>query len=290
MNIHSYLRLARPLDWLKNGFVPLGLLFGEAWHDHGLLIDVALVTLAFCMAASAVYACNDVSDVEADRNHSRKRTRPVASGAIAPSAAFGFGAALAVASLLLAASVGWRAAIIIALYLALNAAYSVLLRRLAYVDVAAIAAGFMLRVLAGTVGVGIPPSSWLLATTLALTLFLAFAKRRAESLSPTTDAARPALAAYGPRLLDGLMLCAAASAGSLYVGFTIDRASIDWHAAPNLWLTAPPALAVLARYAWLVLYRGKGENPARDLIGDPWIAGLALLWLALIFATIGGVV
>ena len=286
-----FLRLARPLDWLKNGFVPLGLLFGEAWSDAALVADVAVVTVAFCFAASAVYAANDVADAAADRRHPRKKERPVASGAIAPAAALGFAALLATAALGLAAIVSPATLATIGGYLALNLAYSLALRRIPFVDVAAIAAGFMLRVLAGTWGVGIPPSSWLLATALALTLFLGFAKRRAEILAPDQDgAARPALHAYWPGLLNLLTLGTAACAGALYAGFTLDRASIEWHAAPHLWLTAPPALAVLGRYVGLVFFRGKGENPARDLIGDPWIAGLALLWLAITVAVIGGAV
>jgi 4-hydroxybenzoate polyprenyltransferase len=288
MNASAYLRLARPLDWLKNGFVPLGLLFAEAWHNRALVIDVALITIAFCLAASAVYAFNDVSDADADRKHPRKRHRPVASGAIAPRQALTFAIVLAFIALAIAASVRPEALATIGAYLLLNFFYSRLLRRIPFVDVLTIAAGFMLRVLAGTIGVGIPPSGWLLATALALTLFLGFAKRRAEFVSANGDPTRASLAAYNRRTLDMLTLATAFSAGVLYVGFTLDTRSIQWHAAPNLWLTAAPALAVLARYTWLAFRAGKGENPARELIGDPWIAIFALLWLGMTMLVIGG--
>jgi 4-hydroxybenzoate polyprenyltransferase len=284
----AYLRLARPLDWLKNGFVPLGLLFAEAWHRLPLVIDVALVTIAFCLAASAVYAFNDISDADADRKHPRKRHRPVASGIIPVRHALIFSIALAFAALAIAAWVRPEALALVGGYLLLNLFYSRLLRRIPFVDVLTIAAGFMLRVLAGTVGVGIPPSGWLLATALALTLFLGFAKRRAEFVSANGEPARASLAAYNQRVLDALTLATAISAGGLYAGFTFDARSIQWHAAPNLWMTAPPALAVLARYTWLAFHAGKGENPARELIGDPWIAVFALLWLAITVAVIGG--
>ncbi|MGE0151048.1 MAG: UbiA prenyltransferase family protein [Reyranellaceae bacterium] len=288
MELSAYLRLARPLDWLKNGFVPLGLLFAEAWHRTPLVIDVALVTAAFCLAASAVYAFNDVADADADARHPRKRHRPVASGAIAPRRALAFAMVLAFAALVIAAAVRAEALGLVGAYLVLNLFYSRLLRRIPFVDVLTIAAGFMLRVLAGTVGVGIPPSGWLLATALALTLFLGFAKRRAEFVSANGDASRASLSAYNRRLLDALTLATAVCAGALYAGFTLDARSIEWHAAPNLWLTAPPALAVLARYTWLAFRAGKGENPARELIGDPWIALFAALWLATTVAVIGG--
>jgi 4-hydroxybenzoate polyprenyltransferase len=289
MNLPAYLRLARPLDWLKNGFVPLGLLFAEAWTNKALVIDVALVTIAFCLAASAVYAFNDVSDADADRKHKFKRQRPVANGEIAAWKGLAFAIVLAVIAMMIAASVRPEALAIVGGYMLLNIFYSRLLRRIAFVDVLTIAAGFMLRVLAGTIGVGIPPSGWLLATSLALTLFLGFAKRRAEIVARGVgEPIRPALADYSPRLLDALTLACAILAGILYTGFTLDRRSIEGHAAPLLWLTALPALGMLARYAWLVFNREQGENPVRDLLEDPAILFLGLLWLALTIVVIGG--
>ena len=289
MDLYAYLRLARPVDWLKNAFVPLGLLFAEAWHRAALVADVVLVTVAYCFAASAVYAFNDVSDVDADHRHKLKRRRPVARGAVTSWQALVFAFTLALISLVIAATVRPEALAIIGVYLILNVFYSRLLRRIAFVDVATIAAGFMLRVLAGTVGVGIPPSGWLLVTSLALTLFLGFAKRRAESVSRDAGGSiRPSLAAYSPRLLDALTLLCAVLAGLLYTGFTIDRRSIEGHAAPILWLTALPALGMLARYVWLVFNREQGENCVRDLLEDPTIQALGLLWLAITILVLGG--
>jgi len=287
MKLDAAVRLARPLDWLKNGFVPLGLLFAEAWHRVPLVIDVAIVTLSFCMAASAVYAFNDVSDMDADRLHPRKRHRPIASGAISQRQGLIVAIVLAAFALLLAALVRAEALGIVGGYLVLNVFYSRVLRRIPFVDVLTIAAGFMLRVLAGTIGVGIPPSGWLLATAMALTLFLGFAKRRAEFVT-TKDRTRATLSAYNARSLDILTLGTAVVTGLLYAGFTIDRSSIEWHAAPDLWMTAPPAFAVLGRYTWLAFHDGKGEEPARDLIGDPWIAIATIAWLAATVLAIGG--
>jgi len=289
MNLSAYRRLARPLDWLKNGFVLLGLLFAEAWHDAALVVDVALVTVAFCLAASAVYAFNDVNDADKDRRHPFKRNRPVASGEIAPNHALVFAAMLTLLSLILAAAVRAEALGLIGAYLLLNLFYSRLLRRIPILDVLTITAGFMLRVLAGTVGVGIPPSGWLLATSLALTLFLGFAKRRAEMNTLNgANSTRATLSFYTPRLLNALTLVTGAAAGALYMAFTLDSRSMAWHAAPNLWLTAPPAIGVLARYAWLIFTRGKGENAARDFISDFWIVAMAAIWLALTLLSIAG--
>jgi 4-hydroxybenzoate polyprenyltransferase len=278
--LRDYLRLARPLDWLKNGFVLLGLLFAEAWGDGALVLATALTTIAFCFAASAVYALNDAFDAAADNAHQNKRRRPVASGALSPGQAHRFAAALSVVAIGLSASVNWRAALIVAAYLLLNAAYSSGLKRIAFLDVLIIALGFMLRVLAGTWGIGIPPSGWLLANAAMLTLFLGLAKRRAELASPDDSAAtRRALLQYHPRLLDGLVLVTALASLALYVGFTLDPDTMRQHGTKLLWTTAIFVALGLGRYVFLVFRRAKGENPARDLVGD-WLIGLAITgWL-----------
>ncbi|MEO8560103.1 MAG: UbiA prenyltransferase family protein [Rhodospirillales bacterium] len=279
--LRDYLRLARPLDWLKNGFVLLGLLFAEAWDDRALVVAVALVTIAFCFAASAVYALNDAIDATADSAHQSKRLRPVASGALSTDQARRFAAGLGVIAIGLAASVNWRAAVTVTAYLLLNAAYTFGLKRIAFLDVLAIALGFMLRVLAGTWGVGIAPSGWLLANAAMLTLFLGLAKRRAEIVSPNDSAAtRRALLNYHPRLLDWLVPATALGTFGLYLAFSLDSAIMRQHGTNLLWLTALFVALGLGRYVFLVFRRAKGENPARDLVGD-WIIGLAILgWIA----------
>ena len=289
--LRDYLRLSRPLDWLKNGFVLLGLLFAEAWNNGALVLAVGLVGIAFCLAASAVYVFNDIVDVTADSAHQFKRRRPVASGSISSDQARRFGAALAMLALGLAALVHWRAAAVIAAYLLLNAAYSAGLKRIAVFDVLTIALGFMLRVLAGTWAVGIVPSGWLLANAAMLTLFLALAKRRAELASTNDSAAtRRALLHYHPRLLDLLVLATALGAFALYLGFTLDPAAMRQHGTSLLWLTALFVALGLGRYVFLVFRRAKGENPARDLVSDLWIALAVILWLVVTVAAISGAI
>ena len=184
----AFLELLRPHQWIKNAFVLVGLLFGHAWRDASAVTDALSATLAFCFASGAVYAFNDVRDAPQDRSHPDKRNRPVARGAVSPARAIGLAIAAAAASLALAAWVGWRAAIIVAAYLALSAAYTLRLKHVPVLDVVIIAAGFMLRLLAGTLGIGIAPSNWLLACGFLLTLFLGFGKRRAEIFRLDEDA------------------------------------------------------------------------------------------------------
>lgn len=181
----ALLRLMRPHQWIKNGFVFLGLVFGHAWNDPALVADVLLLFAGFCLASSAVYVMNDIADRDADRLHPTKRFRPLAHGDVGLGAARVLCVVLALAGAALSALVSLCALSIVSAYVALNIAYSAGLKHIPILDVFIISAGFMLRILAGTLGIGIPPSKWLLLCGLMLTLFLSFGKRRAELLTIT---------------------------------------------------------------------------------------------------------
>jgi len=174
--MHALIRLLRPHQYIKNGFVLLGLLFATQ-RDAATAAHAALAFLAFCAMASAVYVLNDLLDVEADRQHPQKCRRPIASGEIKAPLAWCACVLLAGAALALGAAVGLAVPLLLLTYLALNLAYSLYLKHVVILDVFVISAGFMLRILAGTVGIGIVPSQWLLLCGLMVTLFLGFAKR-----------------------------------------------------------------------------------------------------------------
>ena len=174
------LRLLRPHQWVKNGFVFLGLLFGHAWADPARVTLAIDAFVAFCLVSSAVYVMNDIVDRERDRAHPKKRKRPLASGTVSMAAAIVLMLVCGGAGLAMAWIGGGALPGIFFGYVALNVGYSFGLKHVVILDVFLIAAGFMLRILAGTLGIGIAPSQWLLLTGLLLTLFLGFAKRRAE--------------------------------------------------------------------------------------------------------------
>ena len=150
----AFIELLRPQQWVKNAFVLVGLVFGHAWNDPALLADALAATAAFCLASGAVYAFNDARDAAQDRDHPDKRGRPVARGAVAPAEAMALAVLVAAAGLAIAVAAGWKVAEFILAYLALNALYSLGLKRVPVLDVVAISAGFMLRLLAGTSGIG----------------------------------------------------------------------------------------------------------------------------------------
>lgn len=286
--LRAFVELLRPRQWVKNGFVLTGLLFGHAWRDPAALEAALYATLSFCLASGAVYAFNDARDAGQDREHPDKRGRPVARGALSPGEATGCAVLAAAAALAVAAGAGWRAAAIIALYLALGAAYTLWLKRVPVLEVVAIAAGFMLRLLAGTLGIGIPPSQWLLGCGFLLTLFLALAKRRAEVLQLAGGAGRhrAVLADYSIGFLDGAIALSAAVMVSAYAWYTLAADTARQHGTGGMALTLPWVLLGTGRYLNRLRRRGGGD-PAEELLRDPLLAASVAGWIATVLWLIG---
>ena len=289
MTARDILQLLRPHHWVKNGFVLAGLLFGHAWDEPGYVAAALLATLAFCLASSAVYAFNDAHDAQRDREHPDKHGRPVARGAVSPAAALGIAATLAAAALGIAAWTAWQVAATVCAYLVLNAAYSLGLKHVPVLDVFAIAAGFMLRLLAGTWGIGIEPSRWLLACGFLLTLFLGFAKRRAEleRLAHGAGQHRAVLESYSPAFLDKAVFACVVGMVVTYGLYTVSAETVALHGTENLIWTLPWVLLGSFRYLFRLHYRGGGGDPTQELLRDPLLAAAALGWVATVVWLIG---
>jgi 4-hydroxybenzoate polyprenyltransferase len=279
------LRLMRPQQWLKNSFVFVGLLFGHAWHDLSLVLQVVAMAVAFSLLSSAVYITNDLADRESDRSHPSKRHRPLAAGTVGVGTALGLAAVLVVVSLGLSAWVSLLGVLILLSYASMNLAYSFGLKHVVLLDVFILAAGFLLRILAGTVGVGIPPSQWLVFCSLMLTLFLGFAKRRAEIMVLEEDSAehRRVLAYYSPVLLDTMITVTAACVLMSYGLYTMSPETIRIHQTEHLLYTVPLVMYAIFRYIFLLHHRGKGGEPSRDVMRDPHILAAAIGWAVLTF-------
>jgi 4-hydroxybenzoate polyprenyltransferase len=276
----------RPHQWIKNGFVFLGLVFGHGWEDASLVADVLALFAAFCLVSSAVYVMNDIADRDADRLHPVKRSRPIAQGEVGVGRAIALCIGLGLAGLALAATVSLSALLIVAAYVGLNFAYSAGLKHVAILDVFLIAGGFMLRILAGTMGVGIAPSKWLLLCGLMLTLFLGFCKRRAELIAVTDNgnangatAQRAALDGYSKPLLDRLIAVSVAGAAIGYALYTVDADTIALHGTDRLILTLPFVLYGLFRYLQVVYSKGGGGDPAWEMLRDPHLIAATAGWL-----------
>jgi len=277
-----YIKLLRPHQWVKNGFVFVGLIFGEAFGDTALLQTVILAALAFSLAASSIYVINDLADREKDRLHPKKRHRPLAAGTVNVTAALLLAGTSLFSSLMLAYSVSLTVLVLVSLYAAMNVAYSMGLKHVAVLDVFIIAAGFMLRILAGTLGVGIAPSHWLLVCGMLITLFLGFAKRRAELKALEEDAGshRKVLDDYDPVLLDQFITLCASGTIVTYALYTVAPETVAIHGSHWLIATVPFVVYGICRYLFRLHRRGGGGDPAADLLTDPHLIASFIGWFA----------
>lgn len=294
--VSALIRLLRPQQWLKNGFVLLGLLFGHAWHDPARVTQALLAFAAFCLLASAVYVMNDLIDREQDRRHPHKRRRPLASGAVGVPAALALMTACCIGGLALVLVSRNQAPWLFLGYVVLNIAYTLKLKHVVLLDVFIIASGFMLRILVGTLGIGIAPSQWLLLCGLMLTLFLGFAKRRAELGVPglpgadadaNVTAHRRVLEHYSPLLLDQLITVTTAGAIVSYSLYTVSPETVALHGTTNLIYTVPLVMYGMFRYLFLLHRRGGGGDPAQQLLGDPHLLAVLIGWLLLVLILLG---
>ena len=282
--LRALLRGLRPTQWTKNGAVLAGLIFAHRVGDLASIRATLLAILAFCAISSATYLGNDIVDREADRRHPVKRNRPIASGELPVPLAIGAAVALALGSLALSIYLGVGFTVCVLLYVAVQIAYSLVLKHLVIVDVFAIASGFVLRVIAGAVAIDVPISHWLQLCTLLLALFLALAKRYAEVKLLADDARehRPILADYDPRLLDQLLSIVAACAVLAYALYTVAPETVSKFQGDRLKFTVPFVLFGLFRYLFLVHKRGSGGQPERVLLRDRPTQVNLLLYVAVV--------
>lgn len=290
--MHKYFKLIRPHQYIKNGFVWIGILFSPS-QSMTNLIHVSIVFIAFCAAASSVYVFNDIMDLQADRLHPIKRHRPIANGSVSLPTAWSLTIALALLAFGMAATVNALSTTFIGLYLLINLAYSLRLKHVVILDVFLISAGFMLRILIGTLGVNIPPSQWLLLTGLMLTLFLGFAKRRAELLmlentEETNQAiSRRVLDDYSPILLDQLIGITAACTILSYGLYTVNMETQKIHGTSALFYTLPFVIYGIFRYLYLLHHHARGNDTAKDLITDAHLMVIGFGWTITLLAVLG---
>jgi 4-hydroxybenzoate polyprenyltransferase len=280
-------RLMRPRQWIKSSFVFTGILFANAWRQPQLRWHVLLTAIAFSLTASGVYIINDLLDQESDLNHPSKKDRPLTAGTVSSAAAVSLMLVLVSGALVLGLFVSARVLGILSIYLLVNLAYSLGLKHVVILDVFIIASGFMLRILAGTVGVAIAPSQWLLLCGLMMALFLGFAKRRAELYALTGDGPSPrrVLSHYQPVFLDNMIVVTATCVILTYSLYTMNPATIQVHHTGSLIYTVPFVIYGIFRYIYSLHQQTVGSDPALQIFRDPHlllaIAGwlIVTLWL-----------
>jgi 4-hydroxybenzoate polyprenyltransferase len=258
----------RPKQWTKNVFIFAALVF-----DHKLLeVDLLLRTLAgfglLCLLSSTVYLVNDLADIEKDRQHPKKRHRPLASGRLRPGAAVAAVIAFVVVALPLAFLLDWRFGLIGVVYLAVNLLYSFWLKNVVLIDVLLVALGYLLRVSAGAVLAASTISPWLYICMTLLALFLGFGKRRGELLLMQADSgnSRRVLQEYSLPFLDELINLVATATIVAYSLYTFSAENLPQNHA--MMLTIPFVLYAIFRYLYLIHIKGEGGAPDELALTD----------------------
>lgn len=287
--IGALLESLRPKQWTKNLLLFAGLLFSLQFGDTALVLRAAGGFLAFCLLSGTVYLLNDLMDAEADRQHPKKRLRPIPSGRLPRGAAI---AALAPIAAVVAALSWWLGApfaAVAGLYLVMNLAYSFGLKRQVILDVFIIALGFVLRAIAGVellrpLSPTTEISPWLLVCTFFGALFLALAKRRRELANAGLDAStqRQVLRQYTAEMLDGMLLISAATSLVSYALYTIWPATVAKFHTQALLYTVPFVAYGIFRYLFLVRVSESSEDPSHVLLSDRPLGLTLLAYLAVV--------
>lgn len=270
----------RPRQWAKNLLLFGGLIFSASFTEPELAARSCAAFALFCALSSGVYLLNDVRDRERDALHPEKSRRPIASGRISVGVASGTAVVLLGGGMALSFALDTRFAVVGLLYLILQGAYTYALKQVVILDVFLVAAGFVLRALAGAVVLAVRFSPWLFLCTMMLALFLGFGKRRHELLSLGADGGthRNVLSEYTPSLLDHAVVVSAACTVMSYALYTIQ--STTGKSNPYLMLTNPFVLYGVLRYLYHLYARREGGSPDRLLFQDPHLLLTVGLWIA----------
>jgi 4-hydroxybenzoate polyprenyltransferase len=281
----SLLVSLRPEQWTKNLVVFAGLIFGLQLSDTAAVIRASVAAVVFCFLSGVVYLVNDIMDREADRRHPLKALRPIAAGQLPPTTAAAAGVVIGACALGVAFALSVDFCWVAVAYLALQFAYSGPLKHIVIIDVLTIAAGFVLRAVAGAVVIRVPISHWLLVVTLLGALFLALSKRRHELVLLAHGAVehRRILGEYSPYLLDQMIGVVTASTLIAYTFYCISPETATKFGTDKMGLTIPFVLYGIFRYLYLVHQREGGGSPSAMLLNDrPLLANVALWALAVV--------
>jgi len=278
--IATIISALRVYQWPKNLVVFGALVFAEELSDPRQAAKSIIAFAVFCAASSAIYILNDIFDVEKDRMHPDKRSRPIASGALSMPVAAAMVVLLAVGALATSFALHSMLAYAVIAFLALNLLYTLVLKNVMILDVLAIAISFVLRGVAGALVLDVKFSNWLVVCTMFLALFLALGKRRREIgvLEKEAIHHREVLGQYTVPYLDALMIVLAGTTLLTYTIYTCSPEVVQRLGTDKLYLTLPYVVYGLFRYLYLVHHKSGGGDPSRTLVRDVPLLAAVLLW------------
>lgn len=283
MNVKDIARVIRPQQWIKNVFVLVPLFFGGSLLDTTDIIAAVTAAMAFCFISSSIYCLNDIIDVEDDRRHPTKCHRPIAAGKISVAQAYVMMAlmvALSFGSVAMLGEYALGVGAVVGLYLLMNVAYCLVLKRYAILDVCTIAFGFVLRLFAGGIATGIGLSNWIVLMTFLLTLFLSFAKRRDDVLkmNQTGHALRKNTSRYNLDFINQAITITATVTLVCYVMYTVSPEVEQRIGTRYLYLTTVFVIIGILRYLQLTLVDNKSGDPTKAMLHDRVLQAVVLLW------------
>lgn len=277
-------KLLRVKQWVKNLFVFLPAIFSGQLLNAETFLHTLEAFFVFCLISSTIYILNDICDRKADREHPRKRLRPIASG----KASVGLASVIAVVIFVAAFVLAWLffgmnvdVFLIAAGYVIMNIAYTLTLKNIAILDVIIIATGFVLRVLMGGAACGIWVSPWLVMMVFLLTLLIAFGKRRDDLILAATDGKkiRKSVTGYNITFINQVISLLAGTMIVAYVCYTLSNDVMMRFASQNVYLTSVFVIAAVLRYLQLIYVREESGSPTDIIYRDRFIQSCCVLWL-----------
>ena len=269
--IKNYFELLRIPQWIKNLFVFVPLLFSLHLFDKEYFLTTLFAFFLFSLASSFVYVVNDIIDVESDAAHPKKKLRPLPSGRIKKQSALVIAGIVLIMLIILSSFVNYEFRLFLLGFLLLNVLYSFFFKHIVILDIFSIAAGFTLRVLGGAVIIAVPVSSWLILTTMFISLFLGVMKRHSELVqieAIENGVTRKVLSDYSITFTNQMATVAAAGVIICYALYTVSQRTVSVFNTENLIYTTPFVVFGIFRYMYLEYLNQKGENTTQIMLTD----------------------
>ncbi len=284
----AYIKLLRPKDWAKNFFLFIPLFFAGEITNTVKILELLLGFIAFSAAASSIYILNDYKDIEDDKKHPVKKFRPLASGAVSKPAALTISVLLIIGAFTLAWFIRDKFLFVLAIYYLINLGYSFGLKNISILDIILLAAGFVLRVKAGSVIAFIPLSEWIIIMVFLLALFMAIGKRRDDVLLKINSGMdmRKSIKGYNLDFLNTLLSLICAVIIVAYFMYTMSDETKMRHDTHRLYYTCLFVVAGIMRYLQIIFVNADAGSPTKILYKDRFIQVVLFLWVASYFGII----
>ncbi|TDJ53246.1 MAG: decaprenyl-phosphate phosphoribosyltransferase [Ignavibacteria bacterium] len=279
--ILNYLKLVRVPQWIKNFFVFVPLLFSQHLFDVDYFATTLFAFVVFCLTSSLIYVINDIIDIEADKAHPTKKNRPLPAGLISKQSALIVAIVLTAVIASLLPQFNKEFIYFVTAFVLLNLLYSFWFKHIVILDVFSIAAGFSIRVLAGAVVISVPISSWLILTTMFISLFLGVMKRHSELILVAENENAPSrkvLSQYSLNFADQMATVAAAGVIICYALYTVSERTVSAFGTENLIYTTPFVVYGIFRFMYLEYISNKGDNTTKIVFSDLQLISTVLIY------------